>query len=73
MVPLDQLVAMLQFEMIGRADQAVPPHTLWLTGYERSTLGPELAKRGAKLVPDPHPPAGLLRALGNIARLRGEA
>jgi Zn-dependent M28 family amino/carboxypeptidase len=54
-VPLGQIVANLQFEMIGRPDAAVPPHTLWLTGYERSNLGPTLAKQGAKLVQDPHP------------------
>jgi len=54
-VPLSQIVANLQFEMIGRPDNKVPPHTLWLTGYERSNLGPALAKQGAKLVQDPHP------------------
>jgi aminopeptidase YwaD len=54
-VPLDRIVVNLQFEMIGRPDQIVPPRTLWLTGFERSTLGPELARRGARLVADPHP------------------
>ena len=62
-VPLAQVVANLQFEMIGRPDDKVPPHTLWLTGYERSTLGPALAKQGAKLVQDPHPEAELLHAV----------
>ena len=33
----------VQFEMIGRPDPKVPPKTLWLTGYERSDLGPTLA------------------------------
>ena len=37
-------------EMIARRDDKVPPHTLWLTGWERSNLGPELAKQGAKIV-----------------------
>jgi hypothetical protein len=54
-VPFDQLTANLEFEMIGRPDAAVAPHTLWLTGYERSNLGPELARHGARLVADPHP------------------
>ena len=54
-VPVESIVANLEFEMIGRADKAVAAHTLWLTGYERSTLGPELAKHGARLVADPHP------------------
>ena len=62
-VPLEAIVANLEFEMIGRPDPAVPPHTLWLTGYERSDLGPRLAKRGARLVQDPHPSRELLHAL----------
>jgi hypothetical protein len=41
--------------MIGRADPAVPADTVWLTGWERSNLGPTLAAHGAKLVGDPHP------------------
>jgi Zn-dependent M28 family amino/carboxypeptidase len=54
-VPLTSMVANLQFEMLGRPDPKVPARTLWLTGYERSNLGPELARRGARLVQDPHP------------------
>lgn len=54
-VPLTQLVADLTFEMLGRPDPKVPAGTLWLTGFERSTLGPELARQGAALVADPHP------------------
>jgi hypothetical protein len=51
----DKLVANLEWEMMGRPDAAVKSDQLWLTGYDRSNLGPELAKRGAKLVQDPHP------------------
>ena len=65
-VPLSQIVANLQFEMIGRPDDKVPPHTLWLTGYERSTLGPALAKQGAKLVQDPHPEQSFFTRSDNI-------
>jgi hypothetical protein len=54
-VPLEKIVANLNFEMLGRPDAKVPAGTLWLTGFERSTLGPELAKQGAALVADPHP------------------
>lgn len=54
-VPLDHLVANLEFEMIGRSDPAIAPGTLWLTGYERTNLGPTLAKQGARIVADPHP------------------
>lgn len=69
-VPLEKIVANLEFEMIGRADKAVPPHTLWLTGYERSNLGPELAKRGAKLVADPHPDQNFFQRSDNIQLAR---
>lgn len=55
LVPLEKIVANVQFEMIGRPDTAVAPKTLWLTGYERSDLGSTLASRGARLVQDPHP------------------
>jgi len=53
--PKENLAANLEFEMIGRPDAKVAADELWLTGYERSNLGAELAKRGAKLVADPHP------------------
>ncbi len=65
-VPLPQIVANLQFEMIGRPDGAVAPRTLWLTGFERSTLGAELARRGARLVPDPHPEMNFFERSDNI-------
>ena len=52
---LNDIAANLEFEMIGRPDPAVPEHTLWLTGWERSNLGPALAEHGARLVGDPHP------------------
>ena len=54
-VPLAHIFANIEFEMIGWPDPKVPPHTLWLTGWSRSNLGPELAKDGARLVADPHP------------------
>lgn len=64
-VPVESIVANLEFEMIGRADKAVAAHTLWLTGYERSNLGPELAKHGAMLVADPHPDQNFFRRSDN--------
>jgi len=54
-VPLKEIAANLEFEMIGRPDPAVKGDALWLTGWERSNLGPELAAHGARLVADPHP------------------
>ena len=34
--------------MIGRPDPKLKPDELWLTGWERTNLGPELARHGAK-------------------------
>ena len=66
-VPLKNIVANLEFEMIGRADSAVKPDELWLTGFDRSNLGPELAKHGAKLVADPHPQQHFFQRSDNYA------
>ena len=66
----DKLVANLEFEMIGRPDAKVKAEELWLTGYELSNLGPELAKRGAKLVQDPHPEENFFQRSDNIQLAR---
>ncbi len=71
-VPLEQIVADITFEMLGRPDAKVPPGTLWLTGFERSTLGPELARQGASLVADPHPEQNFFQRSDNYPlALRG--
>ena len=70
-VPLSSIVANLEFEMIGRPDSAVPAGTLWLTGFDRSNLGPELAKHGAHLVNDPHPKELFFQRSDNYALARG--
>lgn len=64
-VPLESFVANLEFEMIARPDAAVAADTLWLTGYERSDLGPQLAAHGARLVADPHPEQNFFRRSDN--------
>lgn len=69
-LPLDRFVANLEFEMIGRPDPSVAPHTLWLTGYDRSNLGPELAAHGARLVADPHPEQNFFQRSDNIVLAR---
>src|SRR5579871_469442 len=69
-VPLSSIVANLEFEMIGRPDPAVPAGTLWLTGFDRSDLGPELAKHGAHLVNDPHPKEQFFQRSDNYALAR---
>ncbi len=68
--PKEKLIANLQFEMIGRPDPKVKADELWLTGYDRSNLGPELAKQGAKLVPDPHPDQNFFQRSDNFTLAR---
>ena len=71
-VRLPQIVADVTFEMLGRPDAKVPAGTLWLTGFERSTLGPELARQGASLVADPHPEQSFFQRSDNYPlALRG--
>jgi Zn-dependent M28 family amino/carboxypeptidase len=69
-VPLKQIVANLEFEMLGRADPMVPAHSLWLTGYERSDLGPTLAQQGALIVLDPRPDQNFFGRSDNIQLAR---
>ena len=54
-VPLTDLVANLEFEMIGTQDPKMPPGVLLFTGWDRSNLGPSLKEHGALLGPDPYP------------------
>jgi len=69
-VPLASIVANLEFEMIGRPDPAVAADALWLTGFDRSNLGPELARHGAHLVADPHPEQNFFQRSDNFALAR---
>jgi hypothetical protein len=68
--PKEKLTANLQFEMIGRPDGKVGADQLWLTGYDRSNLGVELAKQGAKLVADPHPDQNFFQRSDNYTLAR---
>jgi hypothetical protein len=64
---LKDVVANLEFEMIARADPKVKPNELWLTGWDRSNLGSELAAHGAQLVGDPHPDQSFFTRSDNFA------
>lgn len=68
--PKENLIANLEFEMIGRPDTKVSAEELWLTGYERSNLGAELVKQGAKLVNDPHPDQNFFQRSDNYTLAR---
>jgi hypothetical protein len=54
-VPIAQLVANIEFEMIGAQDPRMPKGVLMFTGWERSNLGPALREHGALVGPDPYP------------------
>jgi aminopeptidase YwaD len=69
-VRLEQIVANLEFEMIGRPDASIGAHTLWLTGWDRTDLGPQLAEHGARLVADPHPAENFFMRSDNITLAR---
>jgi hypothetical protein len=69
-VPLTQIVANLEFEMLGRPDPLVPAQSLWLTGYECSDLGDTLARHGARLVQDPRPEQRFFTRSDNIQLAR---
>jgi hypothetical protein len=56
--------------MIGRPDPAAGEFGLWFTGYERSNLGPELARHGAPIIADPHPSERFFQRSDNIALAR---
>ncbi|MDB5737491.1 MAG: hypothetical protein JWO65_1159 [Sphingomonas bacterium] len=54
-VPITDIVANIEFEMIGAQDPTLPPDTLMMTGYDRSTLGATLRDHGALVAADTHP------------------
>jgi hypothetical protein len=70
-VPLDRHVADIQVEMIGRPDTAAGgPGKAWLTGYERSTMGPLLAAAGLPVIADPRPRQSFFTRSDNIVFAR---
>ncbi|MCC7011471.1 MAG: M20/M25/M40 family metallo-hydrolase [Planctomycetes bacterium] len=73
LVPIEKTVCDLNFEMIGRPDElAGGAGKLWLTGYERSNLGPEFVARGVPVVADPRPDQNFFGRSDNYAlALRG--
>lgn len=65
--PLDQTVANLNIEMLGRPGPEYGGLGRgWLTGYERSTMGAMFTEAGLAIVPDPFPDRGLFFGSDNI-------
>ncbi len=54
-IPLDRIVANIEFEMIGAQDPKLPKDTLMMTGYERSNLGEAIREHGGLVTADPYP------------------
>jgi len=54
-VPLDQIVANREFEMIGAQDPKLPKGALMMTGYERSDFGRTMKAHGAPVTADIYP------------------
>ncbi|NNF14405.1 MAG: M20/M25/M40 family metallo-hydrolase [Gemmatimonadetes bacterium] len=70
-IPLERTVADLQIEMIGRPDSLAGGFGhAWLTGYERTTIGHQLAAAGSPIVPDPRPEQNFFFRSDNIAFAR---
>ena len=71
--PLNRTIADLQVEMVGRPDSLIGgAGKLWLTGYERSTMGEQLSRAGLGIVADPRPDFRFFERSDNIVfALRG--
>ena len=70
-VPLSRMVAEMEVEMAGRPDSlAGGPGKLWMTGYDRSTMGSMLKAAGIPIVPDPYPQYKFFERSDNIVFAR---
>jgi len=70
-IAVDDLVANLEFEMIG-VDDPMRPGFLMLTGWDRTDLGPTLQAHGAKIGPDLYPEQNFFQRSDNFQlALRG--
>lgn len=69
--PLSSMVAEMEVEMAGRPDSlAGGSGKLWMTGYDRSTMGAMLKAAGIPIVPDPYPQFRFFERSDNIVFAR---
>ena len=66
-VPLSDVVANLEIEMIGQQDPKLPQGTMMMTGFERSTFGETLKAHGALVTTDPYPEQNFFQRSDNYA------
>lgn len=69
--PLENIVCNLNLEMLGRPDELVGGSgNLWLSGYERSNLGPMFQAAGIPVVEDKRPEMNFFERSDNIVFVR---
>ncbi|WP_374139082.1 MULTISPECIES: M28 family metallopeptidase [unclassified Sphingomonas] len=66
-VPLTQIIANLEIEMIGAQDPKLPKGVMMMTGYDRSTFGEALKSHGALVTADPYPEQNFFQRSDNYA------
>jgi Zn-dependent M28 family amino/carboxypeptidase len=65
--PLSSMVAEMEVEMAGRPDSLAGGRgRLWMTGYDRSTMGSTLKTAGILIVADPYPQYKFFERSDNI-------
>ncbi len=66
-IDLDRVVCNLNIEMVGEQDEGAGGFgKLFVTGFERSNLGPAFAEAGLPFVADPYPPLQLFFRSDNL-------
>lgn len=66
-LPINKIIADIQFEMLGRPDPKVAPALLWMTGFDRSDLATALKQHGASLAADPYPEQNFFERSDNFS------
>jgi aminopeptidase YwaD len=69
-VPLQDIVANLEFEMIGAQDPKLPKGVMMMTGYDRSDFGKAMKAHGALVTADPYPDQNFFQRSDNYALAR---
>ena len=66
-IPLTDIAANLEIEMIGDQDPQLPAGVMMMTGFERSNFGAALKEGGALVGPDPYPEQNFFQRSDNYA------
>ena len=66
-VPLTDIVANLEIEMIGAQDPRMEPGVMMMTGFDRSNFGPTLKQKGALVAPDLYPEQNFFQRSDNYS------